>query len=73
MVITACIFLFAIREELENLLKISKHWKDVSSVNPTKVSQLLESDEIDEKLKAKIIALVPLEENIKISVKKNPG
>jgi len=57
-------------EQLESLLKMGKHWKDVSSVNSAKVSRLLESDEIDEKLKAKIIALVPLEEHVNISIRK---
>ena len=57
-------------EELENLLKISKYWKNTSSVNSTKVAQLLESDEIDQKLKKKIIKLIPLEESISISVRK---
>jgi flagellar motor protein MotB len=57
-------------EELENLLKISKYWKNASSVNSTKVAQLLESDKIDQKLKKKIIKLIPLEESISISVRK---
>jgi putative RecB family exonuclease len=56
--------------ELENLLKKSKYWSDVSSVNATKVSQLLEDNKIDNKLKMQIIALVPLEESISLSVRK---
>ncbi|MEA3272235.1 MAG: hypothetical protein U9P90_01040, partial [Patescibacteria group bacterium] len=56
--------------ELENLLKKSKYWNGVSSVNAQKVGQLLEDDGIDSRLKQKIIALAPLEESTNLSIRK---
>jgi len=58
-------------EELENLLKETKYWEPASSINGTKLEQLLEEDAIDKKLKKKILALMPLEESVSISIRKN--
>jgi hypothetical protein len=57
--------------ELEGLLKDTKYWAKISTVNSTKLTQLLESEELNEELKKKIIALAPFEEGISLSVKKN--
>jgi len=57
-------------EELENLLKETKYWDSVSSINSYKIEQLLAENKIDEKLKKKIIALAPVEEVVKISIRK---
>jgi len=57
-------------EELENLLKATKYWDSVSSINSSKIEQLLAENKIDEKLKKKIIALAPVEEVVKISIRK---
>jgi len=57
--------------ELENLLKHSKYWEEISSINSTKIEQLLESELIEDEIKNKIIKLAPLEEEIKITIRKN--
>lgn len=57
--------------ELENLLKETKYWNEISSISATKLEQLLESNSFDAKLKSEIIRLAPLEEGTSISIKKN--
>jgi len=56
--------------QLETLLKNTSYWSKISSINPAKLSQLLEEDALDKKLKNKIIELAPLEKKTNISVKK---
>ena len=56
--------------ELENLLKGTKYWNDISVVNAAKLDQLLASDVFDNRLKNEIIKLAPLEEEISLSIKK---
>ena len=58
-------------QQLENLLIETKYWESASSINNAKLGQLLSENAIDEKLKKKIVALVPLEESVKISIRKN--
>lgn len=56
--------------KLESLLKGTPYWPEISSVNSTKLSQLLADDMLDEKLKKKIIELAPPEYGTKLSVRK---
>lgn len=57
-------------EALENLLISTKYWKKISSVNATKLGQMLEDDAIETELKRKIIELASLEEDISLSIRK---
>ena len=57
-------------EKLEKLLKGTKYWEAASVINSGKLEQLLEEEVFDDKMKKKIIALVPREENIGISIRK---
>lgn len=57
-------------QELEDLLKDTKYWPEISAVNSTKLNQLMEDDGIDEKLKNKILELAPLEDKVSFSIKK---
>lgn len=57
--------------ELESLLKKTKYWDDVSTINSTKLEQLLENDALEDKLKKEIIKLAPLEEKVSLSVRKS--
>jgi len=56
--------------QLEALLKGTPYWSEVSSINSTKLSQLLEDRALDEKIKNKIIKLAPLEEEVRVTVRK---
>jgi hypothetical protein len=57
--------------KLENLLKETEYWKDVSGFNTSKLKDFLENDEIgNEKLKKKILKLVSLEEKVNFSIRK---
>lgn len=58
-------------EKFENLLRETKYWKDVSVLNMSKVEQMIESGEMNDKTKHKILKLAPIEEIVKISIKKN--
>lgn len=58
-------------DKLECLLISTKYWKDVSSINSTKLNQALESGEIDEETKNKILEIAPIEEDVSISIRKN--
>jgi putative RecB family exonuclease len=58
-------------EKLENLLKKTKYWEAISSINGTKLEQLLEAGVVDKKLQKKISALVPIEESVSIAIRKN--
>lgn len=57
-------------EALESLLKKSKYWNEVSSVNAVKIAQLLEDSQVDLELKKQIIMLAPLEETTRFSIRK---
>lgn len=56
--------------QLEALLKNTPYWSEISSINSTKLSQLLEDSALDEKIKNKIIKLAPLEEEVRVTVRK---
>jgi putative RecB family exonuclease len=56
--------------QLEKLLKDTAYWPEISSINSTKLSKLLEEDALDKKLKNKIIELAPLEKGTKVSIRK---
>ncbi|MBU0648549.1 PD-(D/E)XK nuclease family protein [Patescibacteria group bacterium] len=57
--------------KLENLLKETKYWDDVSSINASRLEQLLTKNDFEDKLKNKIIKLAPVEERVRLSIKKN--
>lgn len=57
-------------EKLEKLLKGTKYWDDASVFNATKIKQMLEDGVFDEKIKAEIIKLAPLETELSLSVRK---
>lgn len=57
--------------KLEGLLISTKYWKDVSSINSTKLNQALESGAIDEEIKNKILEIAPIQEDVSISIRKN--
>jgi len=60
-------------EELELLLRGTKYWELASTLNRTKLEELLEVDAFDKKLKKKILELMPEEEKTSISIRKNKG
>ncbi|MDP1834152.1 MAG: PD-(D/E)XK nuclease family protein [Candidatus Moranbacteria bacterium] len=55
---------------LEDILKDSKYWKDISTINSSKLEQLLMDDAIEVKIRKKIVALAPLKESVRFSIKK---
>lgn len=57
--------------EMENLLRKTKYWNEISSINAAKLEHLLKTNNLNNQLKNKIIKLAPLQEEISISIKKN--
>jgi CRISPR/Cas system-associated exonuclease Cas4 (RecB family) len=57
-------------DKLEEILKKTKYWPAVSSVNGSKLASLLQSGAIDNKLAAKLQELITKREDIGLSVRK---
>ena len=57
-------------EELENLLQKTKYWSDISTIADKKLKELLDEKEIDSDLKDKILKIVPMKDNISLSIRK---
>jgi len=55
---------------LEELLKNTKYWSEISAINSSKLNQLINDENIDADIKKEILKLAPLQEKISFSIKK---